>query len=155
MEFTIIGLLFDIVGAWLLAYEFIWGFNKRMWAKNAKTMLVVQNGDLNRVKEYIDKISSPPYTKEELDDMKVEADEVWKNSFKTNEDIIQEAGEKHQNKSIIIAMLGIVFLTIGFSLQIVGTITSYQSGSEKQTGVEMENVASTILKSNECNDSVK
>ena len=122
MSLTIAGLLFDIAGAWLLAYELVWGYQKRQWAKFAEVRLGHLRKDLKRLKDRVGEIPSPPYTVAELDEMREELDEIWTPMIKKNEDIVTATTEEHQDKSIIAALLGVLFLSIGFLLQIVGAI---------------------------------
>ena len=120
MWFTVAGLLVDIAGAWLLAYEIIWGYPKRTWAKYAEVRLGHLRGDLKRLKDNVGKLPCPPYTEAELDRFRAELDETWMPMIKRDEEIVRAANEQHQDRSIVAALVGILFLTIGFVLQIVG-----------------------------------
>ncbi|MDH5300456.1 MAG: hypothetical protein OEW58_03755 [Gammaproteobacteria bacterium] len=120
MSYTILGLIFDIVGAWLLAYEFLWGYHKRQLAKVAQIRLEQQQFYFEMLKANIDKVHSPPFPKEDIEKSKAVIDANWLPMIKKNQDIVLDASEQHQDKAIIAAVLGISLLTAGFLLQIVG-----------------------------------
>ena len=124
MIFTITGLVFEIFGAWLIAYEILWGYPKRQRAWFAEKRLALLKEDHKRLRENVGKLPSPPYTEKELDHFRKELDDTWLPMMKRNEDIISEANEKHEDKSMYAAVAGILLLTIGFILQIVGAINA-------------------------------
>jgi hypothetical protein len=120
MWFTVAGLLFDIAGAWLLAYEIIWGFPKRQHAKYVEIRLQHLRKDHELLRSNIGKLPCPPYTEAELDKLREEHDATWIPMIQRNEEEIRAATTGHEDKSMIAALLGIAFLTIGFVLQIAG-----------------------------------
>ena len=119
MTLTIVGLFLNIVGALFLSYEFIFGFQKRVWARYARDKLEVLERDMEARKVYVDKIPKPPYSDEELEEMKEDIDRIWKPSIEEQHRIIAEAEVGHPNRAILIAMIGVVLLILGFAVQIV------------------------------------
>jgi len=108
---TVIGLLLDIIGAWLLAYEIIWGYPKKDKALYAELRLknILSGYKIQR------EISSSDEERKALDDR-------FKPIIKEEEKTIDIAGREHLEKSTRLALLGVVLLTVGFILQIIASV---------------------------------
>lgn len=122
MTLTIIGLCLNIVGALFLSYEFICGFQKRVWARYARDKLEVLERDMESRKAYIDKIPSPPYSVEDLEEMKLDIDHTWMPLIEGQYRIISESEIKHPNRAILVAMLGVFLMISGFIVQIIDAV---------------------------------
>ncbi len=119
--FTVVGLLFDIFGAWFLAYDILWGYIKFHQSEQAKVKLKNSKQILSDLLENTEKLSKPPYTDDEIN--KIKNDYLIKYN-KINEKNINEINSYtyiHKDKSMIKALIGISLLTIGFILQIIGS----------------------------------
>ena len=124
MYYTIIGLLLDIIGAWLIAYEFIWRYPKMWQAKIAETR--IQNLESNRdeLKRTNNNLPSPPYTREEIHGFQVELDKKYEVWINIQRDIVETNTMGHKDRAIIISLAGLLLLTVGFALQIAGVINA-------------------------------
>lgn len=126
MWLTVTGLLFDIAGAWLLAYEIIWGYQKHVSARYAEMRLKFKKEDHAKLRANIDKLS-PPYNATELERLKSDLDKVYQPMIAADQAIVDEATQGHRDKSIIAACIGIGLLTLGFVLQIVAAVSAAQA----------------------------
>lgn len=123
MTLTIAGLCLNVVGSLFLSYEFIWGFQKRVWARYARERLEALERDREARRAYVDKIPSPPYSSEELEEMKEEIDGIWMPSINKQQQVIKEAEINHANRAILVSILGVVLLISGFVVQIMDAVT--------------------------------
>ncbi len=121
--YTVVGLAFDIVGAWLVAYEILWGYPKRNRAMYESEKLSSLEEFVTKMLHDIDTLDDPPYTRQEKNQMKTDFSETWNpkiSDLRSNLDTL--VGETFRTKSFYLALLGIVLLSIGFMLQIIGAL---------------------------------
>jgi hypothetical protein len=110
MNLTVIGLVLDIFGAWFLAYEIIWGYQKKDKAIYAEIRLK------NIEKNY--EISKRMISDDECKNW----DSRMEKAINENQAIIDAAGRGHLEKSSKAAIFGIILLSVGFILQIVAAL---------------------------------
>lgn len=116
---TIIGLIFNFIGAWCLAYELLWGYPK----SNRK---IISQEKLSSLEEFfsqmdgiIESWAEPPYTREEKEAEKQKIRDDYSARLENLEGEISACGEGHKEKSFYIALLGVVLLSAGFIFQLI------------------------------------
>ena len=115
--------MLDIVGAWLIAYEFVFGYSKKWRAKLAEKRISTLESIRSDIKRMWN-LPSPPYTGEEIAGFKSEIAQKYDLQIQEQKKIIETSTSGHEDKSILLALLGLLLLTAGFILQIVGAISA-------------------------------
>ena len=116
---TMTGLILDMIGASLLAYELFLGYprrNKLMIAEAKSQQLQRFFTDMDRI---IDAYKVPIEEKE-TDKKKLRSD--YQSDFDKLQEEIRKQGEGHQIKSFYVGIFGFLLLGIGFILQFLGAL---------------------------------
>ena len=121
--YTVIGLLLDIAGAWLIAYEILWGYPKRNQRLICENRLGFLKTDLSKLEQSIKNYPSPPYMDEDIARCLKELHESYDPMISEEQTKIKELSEGHIERSFSFAFLGIILLTLGFVLQLVGSLS--------------------------------
>lgn len=125
MEYlSIIGLVLDIAGAWMIAYEILWGYPKKNRNVTIQTKLDNLNSFVEEMRSSIKLRAQPPYTPEEIKKQLEEFNNKFEPKITELEKQVKVYTEQHPIKSFYVALGGIILLTIGFTLQIMGAIHS-------------------------------
>ena len=120
--FTILGLGFDVIGAWCVACELLFRLPKR----NRQYILVKQ---LENLRSFVALVTtgklappSPPYNNNEISEETKKVLEEWQPRIDALEAEISKLGEGHEERSYMIGWFGIILLTLGFGSQILGAL---------------------------------
>jgi len=119
---TVVGLIFDMLGAGLLGYELFFGFPRKNKLEIAEAQLQQLRKFLAVMERMIDAYREPPYTPAE----KLAEKAKLRSEYKASEDKLQSEvtgyGEGHRIKSFYFGVGGFLLLAVGFVLQLLGTI---------------------------------
>lgn len=124
----ITGLTFDIVGVWLIAYDII---------RRPKLIHITNalRGTRQGYEELMPEGVATGDTPDEIEHNRYR--EVWEKRIKA----LDEREERIQNifswRAIIYALIGLVIITIGFGLQIVGTVLQALTDDQKMSCFQM------------------
>jgi hypothetical protein len=128
IAFTVSGLVFDIFGVWLVAYEIIFGYPKRNRAMFHERTLAHHEQFLSEMLSGTDALAEPPYASEEKHRLRLELHKTWDPKISDVKNKLDELGEGHRTKSFHFALLGVGFITVGFVLQIIVAASSSLAG---------------------------
>lgn len=123
MTLIIFGLVMDILGAWLIGYEVIFKQPKMLRIRIARERIVGLESSLKQMKR-IWRLPTPPYTSEEVDEYQSELDTEYSRKIEEQNSIIEESNLSHDENSFKYALIGLIFLTIGFAMQIIGVVNA-------------------------------
>jgi high-affinity Fe2+/Pb2+ permease len=119
---TVTGLILDMIGAALLAYELFLGYPRRNRLAIAEAQWQQLQRFFSDVDRMIDAYKEPPYTRteKEAEKKKVRAD--YQTEVDKLEADIRDYGESHHTKSFFVGIIGFGLLAIGFVLQLLGSL---------------------------------
>lgn len=120
--FSVIGLLFDIVGAWMIGYEVIFGYiiwnETDTYRKQKENFKRWKKKFIKGVEELPDDLYTKEIKQKEIEDIKERYGKHEKEAMNKE----QKAFEQHRTKSFLRAFFGLILLMIGFIFQIIGVI---------------------------------
>jgi len=116
MNIVAIGLCFDIAGTWCLAYEIVWGYKKRNVGEIARLQYYHIEKHINRMIDQIHAYSDEVYSSSDKLRLVEEMRKKWQPDLEEKRRIMNLGA--HHHRSFVWALLGAVFLTIGFILQL-------------------------------------
>lgn len=117
---TVVGLMFNIIGAWCLAYEVLWRLPKENWRKTTELHLEHLTSFLKLREAEIDALPESVYFAEDKAKLKEELNRTFQPQIEEKRKYIVSLGLGHSHRSYDLAWLGMALLTVGFGLQIVG-----------------------------------
>ena len=120
----VLGLCLDIVGVAFLTYDILYKPGKIFKIKTKKTQLKSAKWVRNSIIALYKHLHQPPYTEERIQALINETNADYEKSGGELEDQIRNLEEGYPKKVFKWGWRGIILVTIGFTLQAVGTILS-------------------------------
>ncbi|CAH1386371.1 hypothetical protein [Candidatus Nitrotoga sp. M5] len=118
MNLTIVGLIFDIVGTWCIAYEILRGYPKRNRANLLRGHQKQRLEFAKHMKNTYLNLPSDVYSEEEKRKMSDGVTKKYYDNANKLEREIENELEPHMHLSFFWGVIGVICLTIGFLLQI-------------------------------------
>jgi hypothetical protein len=122
MNLMVVGLIFEVIGVWLVAYDLIWGLKRRNRLYIVESQLNNLSKHLKQMKSIIEKTPSPPYSQQQIQEFLSENEEQWEPRIA---ELTFEKSKLENTPDFVamISLLGLVMISVGAILQIIKSWT--------------------------------
>jgi hypothetical protein len=120
---TAIGLLFDIAGAWLLAYDLLHRLPRRVQADRIGGYISHLEAFMRDRDAQTDALPGSVYSDAEKEEIKKkEIHDIWDSVLEKRRETLLAITEKHEDSAYGYAWFGVFLMTVGFATQIFGAL---------------------------------
>lgn len=115
----LVGLIFNTVGAILLAYDVVYGAGKRFQTSIAKTQLETLLKTRKYSREIIKSLPEPPWTPEEIQQQLDAEEREWGPQERQLRETVTTGHDRYENRVVTLGAVGVLLLIAGFAVQLI------------------------------------